>query len=187
MKMNPSKENLNGCSEQKKNEEEGISSILEEFATYICDKICPSNYTTMTQEEQEQCCAVCKLESYIDRIGQEYDEINTFSKTSAYQLMQKYKNIVLCQECAYRIHEETTNRYYIYSEDYGQEYEELIGKSYSKELTDSELERMTEECLTENPYITGIENFTCTKDEGKVTVSFRLITELGDGEVNAEV
>ena len=54
-------------------------------------------------------------------------------------------------------------------------------------LTDSELERMTEECLTENPYITGIENFTCTKDEGKVTVSFRLITELGDGEVNAEV
>lgn len=46
---------------------------------------------------------------------------------------------------------------------------------------------MTEECLTENPYITGIENFTCTKDEGKVTVSFRLITELGDGEVNAEV
>ena len=91
MKMNQSKENLNGCSEQKKNEEEGISSILEEFATYICDKICPSNYTTMTQEEQDQCCAVCKLESYIDRIGQEYDEINTFSKTAAYQLMQKYK------------------------------------------------------------------------------------------------
>lgn len=29
--------------------------------------------------------------------------------SSAYQLMQKYKNIVLCQECAYRIHEETTN------------------------------------------------------------------------------
>lgn len=48
--MNPSKENLNGCSEQKKNEEEGISSILEEFETYICDKICPSNYTTMTQQ-----------------------------------------------------------------------------------------------------------------------------------------
>ena len=50
-------------------------------------------------------------------------------------------------------------RYYIYSEDYGQEYENLVGKSYSEELTDSELERMTEECLTENPYITGIENF----------------------------
>lgn len=78
-------------------------------------------------------------------------------------------------------------RYYIYSEDYGQEYENLVGKSYSEELTDSELERMTEECLTENPYITGIENFTCTKDEEKVTVSFRMITEFGDGEVNTDV
>lgn len=78
-------------------------------------------------------------------------------------------------------------RYYIYSEDYGQEYEDLIGKSYSIELTDSELERMTEECLTENPYITGIENFSCEKNEEKVTVSFSLITELGDGEVSIEV
>lgn len=78
-------------------------------------------------------------------------------------------------------------RYYIYSEDYGQEYETLIGKNYSEELTDSELERMTEECLTENPYITGIENFTCTKKEEKVTLSFSLITTLGDGEVNIEV
>lgn len=68
-------------------------------------------------------------------------------------------------------------RYYIYSEDYGQEYENLVGKSYSEELTDSELERMTEECLTENPYITGIENFSCIKQEEKITLTFRLITE----------
>lgn len=78
-------------------------------------------------------------------------------------------------------------RYYIYSENYGQEYEDLIGKCYSTELTDSELERMTEECLTENPYITGIENFSCVKIEEKVTVTFSLITELGDGEVSIDV
>lgn len=78
-------------------------------------------------------------------------------------------------------------RYYIYSENYGQEYEDLIGKSYSTELTDSELESMTEECLTENPYITGIENFSCVKIEEKVTVTFSLITELGDGEVSIDV
>ena len=78
-------------------------------------------------------------------------------------------------------------RYYIYSENYGQEYEDLIGKSYSTELTDSELERMTEECLTENPYITGIENFSCVMIEEKVTVTFSLITELGDGEVSIDV
>lgn len=78
-------------------------------------------------------------------------------------------------------------RHYIYSEDYGQEYENLVGKSYSEELTDSELERMTEECLTENPYITGIENFSCVKQEEKITLTFRLITELGDGEVSTDV
>lgn len=78
-------------------------------------------------------------------------------------------------------------RYYIYSEDYGHEYENLVGKSYSEELTDSELERMTEECLTENPYITGIENFSCVKQDEKITLTFRLITELGDGEVNTDV
>ncbi len=78
-------------------------------------------------------------------------------------------------------------RYYIYSDDYGQEYETLVGKTYSAELTDSELERMTEECLTENPYITGIENFSCTKNDEKITLAFSLITELGDGEVEIKV
>lgn len=78
-------------------------------------------------------------------------------------------------------------RYYIYSDDYGQEYEDLIGRSYSTELTESELERMTEECLLENPYITGIENFSCVKDEDKVIVSFTLVTTLGDREVSTNV
>lgn len=112
MTMNQLQGNQNGCLEQTENEEEGISSILEALGTYICDKICLSDYTTMTQEEQDQCCAGCKLKSYIDRIGQEYDEINTFSKSAAYQLMQKYRDIILCQECAYSIHEETTNADY---------------------------------------------------------------------------
>lgn len=106
--MNQLQENQNGCSKQTENEDEGISSILEEFETYICDKICLRD-TKLTQEEQEQYCVGCKLGSYIDQIGQEYDRINTFSKTSAYQLMEKYKNIVLCEECIYRKHDETMN------------------------------------------------------------------------------
>lgn len=78
-------------------------------------------------------------------------------------------------------------RYYIYSSDYGQEYENLVGKNYSKELTESEIERMTEECLTVNPYISGITNFECTKNEDKITVSFTIKTDFGDGEVKLEV
>ena len=78
-------------------------------------------------------------------------------------------------------------RYYIYSTDYGQEYEDLIGKSYSKEYTDMELKRMTEECLLINPYITGIEDFEVTKAEDCVELSFKMVTLLGDEEVKTVV
>lgn len=78
-------------------------------------------------------------------------------------------------------------RYYIYSTDYGQEYEDLIGKSYSKEYADMELKRMTEECLLINPYITGIEDFEAVKSEDCVELSFKMITLLGDEEVKTVV
>ncbi len=78
-------------------------------------------------------------------------------------------------------------RYYIYSWDYGQEYESLIGQGFSAGYTSMELERMTEECLSVNPYIEGIENFTCEKEEERVQLSFTLVTTLGDTEVTAIV
>lgn len=112
MKMNQLQENPNGCLEQTESEDEGISSILEELGTYICDKVCLSDYTTMTQEEQEQCCAVCRLKIYIDRISQEYDKINSFDYSQAMRIMNKYKNIVLCEECEYKIHLKTDDRDY---------------------------------------------------------------------------
>ena len=78
-------------------------------------------------------------------------------------------------------------RYCIYSTDYGQEYEDLIGKGYSKGYTDMELRRMTEECLLINPYITAIENFSAEKNDSRVTLSFKVITLLGDTEVRTDV
>lgn len=78
-------------------------------------------------------------------------------------------------------------RYYIYSWQYGQEYEDLVGKGYSASYVKAELKRMTEECLQVNPYITGISNFNCEKYEDKVSMSFQLNTLLGDTEVNAFV
>lgn len=67
-------------------------------------------------------------------------------------------------------------RYYIYSDEYGQEFEDLIGKQYSEGYTNSELERMTEECLCVNPYIEGITDFECVKKDEKIMLSFKLIT-----------
>lgn len=78
-------------------------------------------------------------------------------------------------------------RYYIYTTDYGQEYEDMIGKGYTKDYLKAELKRMTEECLTVNPYIAGIENFEMSKDGDHVTLSFLMITNLGDTEVETVV
>lgn len=78
-------------------------------------------------------------------------------------------------------------RYYIYTTDYGQEYEDMIGKGYTKDYLKAELMRMTEECLTVNPYITGIENFGMSKDGDHVTLSFLMVTNLGDTEVETIV
>ena len=78
-------------------------------------------------------------------------------------------------------------RYYIYSDEYGQEFEDLIGKQYSEGYTNSELERMTEECLCVNPYIEGITDFECVKKDEKIMLSFRLITTLGEQEAEIYV
>ncbi|MHB9945609.1 terminase [Clostridium botulinum] len=48
------------------------------------------------------------------------------------------------------------NRYLIYSSNYGHDFETIIGKGYNKNLINSELERLIEECLLVNPYIVEI-------------------------------
>lgn len=78
-------------------------------------------------------------------------------------------------------------RYYVYSWDYGQEYEDMIGKGYTDAYLKMELQRMTEECLTVNPFITEIENFEMSKDGDHVKLSFLLVTTLGDTEVETLV
>jgi hypothetical protein len=76
-------------------------------------------------------------------------------------------------------------RHLIYSWDYGQEYEDLIGKGYSRAYMESEIESMTEEALLVNPYITGLEDFTCEAAGDVVTASFTVTTKFG--EVNIDV
>lgn len=78
-------------------------------------------------------------------------------------------------------------RYYVYSWNYGQEYEDLIGKGYSRDYILSELERMTEECLTVNSYITGIRDFLAEFKGEKVNIMFTILTDFGDEEVSVDV
>lgn len=79
-----------------------------------------------------------------------------------------------------------TKRYewIIFSWDYGEEYTDLLGYSYTKEYLDSEVERMITECVTQHPYITGIENLTVELEQDKLHITFTLLTELGEVEID---
>jgi hypothetical protein len=70
--------------------------------------------------------------------------------------------------------------YPIYSDDYGQEFEGLVGKGISKSLAESEAERLTLECLKENEHILGISNFRADKSKDILKIAFTAITDCGE-------
>lgn len=77
------------------------------------------------------------------------------------------------------------NRFYIYSQDFGQDFDELVGTSYTQGYVEMEYERMIEECLSGNEYIEGIENYEFRIDEkGEIRINFKIRTIFGEEEVN---
>lgn len=79
----------------------------------------------------------------------------------------------------------TRYRYYIYSWDYGQEFEEYIGKGYSDEHLNLEMQRIIEECLMVNEHIAGIDNYEFSKNEkGEIIISFSIMTDYGEEKIN---
>lgn len=75
-------------------------------------------------------------------------------------------------------------RFQIYSWDYGNEFEDLIGQVYSDEYLETELLRMTEECLLINENIQGISDFSVEKDETKLIINFTANTIYGEILIN---
>ena len=71
-------------------------------------------------------------------------------------------------------------RYTQYPWTYGQDFEELIGKSYSQEELRPILERMVTEALSENTEIKSVTDFTVIKKGDHVTMSFTVSTDYGD-------
>lgn len=108
LKANQKEENLNGCAALTKTESEGIDTDIEALESYICGNICQYREKTDSQEALEYYfCSSCEMSRYASKIKAEYEKINTFSKSAAYALMEKYRNIVLCKDCIYRAHEKT--------------------------------------------------------------------------------
>lgn len=73
-------------------------------------------------------------------------------------------------------------RYYIYTWDYGSDFEELIGQGYTEEYILAETQRMTEDCLLVNEHIQGIREFSVTMEGSALTISFVADTIYGEIE-----
>lgn len=75
-----------------------------------------------------------------------------------------------------------TNRYIypIYSWDYGQDLEELIGQGYETDFIKSEVERRVQECLMINEHIKGCSNFDISLINDQLQISFTVNTSFGE-------
>lgn len=72
----------------------------------------------------------------------------------------------------------------IFSWDFGEEYTDLIGYSYSQEYLESEVERMITDCVTQHPYITGIQDLVVSVEKDDLHIKFTLLTDLGEVEID---
>jgi len=72
----------------------------------------------------------------------------------------------------------------IFSWDFGEEYTDLIGHSYSQEYLDNECKRLIRECLEEHPYIHGIENLKVVVEDDHLHINFTLVTDLGEVDMD---
>ncbi|MCI9181095.1 MAG: DUF2634 domain-containing protein [Lachnospiraceae bacterium] len=70
-------------------------------------------------------------------------------------------------------------RYYIYSWDYGNEFEDLIGQGYGKEYVEAVTRKMTEDCLLVNEDIQSISDFRVNIGLNTLSISFTANTIYG--------
>jgi hypothetical protein len=78
----------------------------------------------------------------------------------------------------------TRYRYEIYSWDYGNELEGLIGQSYSKEFLEIECRRMVEDCLLINDNIESISDFQVTLQNDRLRIAFTANTKFGEVKID---
>ena len=71
-------------------------------------------------------------------------------------------------------------RYYIYTWNYGNEFEDLIGHVHTKEYIEAEAKRMTKECLLINQHIQSITEFHINIEHTTLEISFVANTIYGE-------
>lgn len=71
-------------------------------------------------------------------------------------------------------------RHLVYSSDYGQEYEDLIGRHLSREANESEIRRITLETLMVDPRTASVDNFVFQWDGDQVFFTCEVRNVLGE-------
>ena len=71
-------------------------------------------------------------------------------------------------------------RHDIYSWDYGNEAETLIGAAYTDDLKAAEAARYIRDCLTVNPYIEAVEGIKVAFLDGRLSISCKIVTVYGE-------
>ena len=66
-------------------------------------------------------------------------------------------------------------RWPIYSWDYGADLEQYIGQSITEEFLNADCEDEIREALLVNPFITDIEDFEASFDNGRLVISFTVV------------
>ena len=74
--------------------------------------------------------------------------------------------------------------YPIYSWDYGQDLDELIGQGYETDYIKSEVERRVQECLMINEHIKGCHSFEINLINDSLQISFTVDTSFGEVNIN---
>lgn len=72
----------------------------------------------------------------------------------------------------------------IYTWNYGNEAEQLIGRPFTDELKRAEASRNVKECLMVNPYITDVTDIGVSFEDGDLTVSGIIKTIYGEVSIN---
>lgn len=69
----------------------------------------------------------------------------------------------------------------IYTHDYANEINSLIGKPFTNSTKTAEAKRYIEECLLQSPYIKSVDNISVEFDDGLLSVSCEINTIYGKG------
>ena len=75
-------------------------------------------------------------------------------------------------------------RHEIYTWDYGNDLESLIGQTFTEELKRSEAVRYVRECLMVNPYITEVKDIEVTFSDGTLMISCAVSTIYGNIKIS---